>query len=109
MSDLTIGANLNTHDTADVKDGITLNPTTSVKIADANPNRIFFHVNTDFPEKSAYIKLQAADVDDDQKGIFLNEKEKGVTQWEMPSLSVYTGEISAIAVDGNPIAFVTEY
>ena len=99
----------NTNDVAIVSVGVTLNTATSVIIAAANPNRVFFHVNSDFPDKACWIKLQAATVDNVKKGIFLNEKEKGITQWEMPSDNIYTGEISAIAEDGNPIAYVTEF
>lgn len=103
------GRTFNTNDTADVKGGITLNASTSVTIAVANPNRIFFYVDSNFPEKACRIKLQPAAEDNDQKGIFLNEKEKGKTWWQMPSDNIYPGEISAIAVDGNPVVYVTEY
>ncbi len=108
MSRLT-GRSKNTNDTAVVVAGITLNSSTTVVIAAANPDRLFFHVHSNFPEKACWIKLQAASVDNVQKGIFLNEKEKGETSWEMPPDNVYTGEISAIADDGAPMVYVTEY
>ena len=104
-----IGRNFNRNDLATVSAGITLNSTTSTVIAAADLNRIFFYVDSNFPEKACRIKLQAAIADNDQKGIFLNEKEKGKTHWEMPSDNIYTGEISAIAVDGAPLVYVTEY
>ena len=106
---LLTGRNANVNDTATVADGITLNATTSTVIAAANADRIFFHVDNNFSDKAVWIKLQAASVDNDDKGIFLNEKEKGVTHWEMPPDNIYTGEISAIADDGNPTVYVTEY
>ena len=106
---LEIGGNTNTNDTAVVADGITLNATTSTIIAAANTDRIFFHVDNNFSDKAVWIKLQAASVDNDDKGIFLNEKEKGVTKWEMPPDNIYTGEISAIADEGAPVVYVTEY
>jgi len=104
-----IGRNTNRNDTASVPAGIILNATTSTVIAAANADRMFFHVDNNFSDKAVWIKLQAASVDNDDKGIFLNEKEKGVTKWEMPPDNIYTGEISAIADDGNPTVYVTEY
>ena len=104
-----INKNRNTNDEATLSDAIVLSNTTSTKIANANPNRIFFYVTNNGAADAIWIKLQAASTDNDQKGIFLNEKEKGRTSWQMPSDNIYTGEISAIAVDGNPIVYVTEY
>lgn len=104
-----IRRNSNINDTATILSGVTLNDSTSITIANANSDRIFFYVDSNFPDKACRIKLQAASVDNDQKGIFLNEKEKGKTSWQMPSDNIYTGEISAIAVDGNPVVYVTEY
>ena len=104
-----IAGNINTNDTATVGNGVTLNATTSTVIATANPNRIYFYVDNNFSDKACFIKLQAASVDNDKKGIFLNEKEKGDTRWEMPPDNIYTGEISAIADSGSPTVFVTEY
>ncbi len=104
-----IGRNINTDDEATVSSGITLNSTTSTVISVADPNRLFFFVDNNFSDKASWIKLQAASVDNDKKGIFLNEKEKGKTSWAMPPDNIYTGEISAIADSGNPIIYVTEY
>ena len=105
-----IGGNRNVNDTASIPAGITLNATTSVKIADANEDRMFFRVDNDSNMNDVWVKLQAASVDDDQKGIFLQDFPTGtVTAWEMPPDNIYTGEISAIADSGNPEVFVTEY
>ena len=105
----TIGRTRNTTDIADVKDGVTLNSTTSTVIAEANPDRIFFFVDSNFSDKASWVKLQAASVDDNKKGIFLHEKEKGKNDWKMPPDTIYTGEICAIADSGSPVLYVTEY
>ena len=54
-----------------------------------------------------FVKLQAASVDDDSKGIMLSN---GLT-WEMPTDAIYTGEVSCIKDGVGPSAtiFVTEY
>ena len=106
---VTIGRNRNRNDEASVNDGITLNSTTSTVIAAANPDRIAFHVNNNFSDKACWVKLQPAATDNDKKGIFLNEKEKGRTDWSMTPDNVYTGEISAIADSGSPVVYITEY
>lgn len=95
--------------TASVNTGVTLNSSTSVKIADANPNRIYFYVTNDGSTEEAWIKLQAAGVDNDKKGIFLNKKAIYRNDWGMPVDNVYTGEICAIAEAGTPSVYVTEY
>lgn len=106
---LTTGRNRNANDVASISSGTTLNSTTSVVIAVANPDRIAFHVNNNFSDKACWVKLQTAATDNDKKGIFLNEKEKGSTEWDMPADNIYTGEISAIADSGNPVVYITEY
>jgi len=107
---LQIGRNINRNDTADVKAGVALNSSTSVKIADANPDRIFFHVNNGVePDKACWIKLHAEDEDDDKHGILVHEIGKGIGHWEMPPDNIYTGEISAIAEDTPCTVYVTEY
>lgn len=99
----------NLNDAASVNSGVTLNGTTSVKIADANPTRIYFYVTNDGSSEEAWIKLQAASIDNGKKGIFLNKKAIYRNDWEMALDNVYTGEICAIAVAGTPTVFVTEY
>ena len=106
---LLVARNRNTNDTATVASGVTLNATTSTVIAVANPDRMYFYADNNFSDKACFIKLQAASVDNDKKGIFLNEKEKGDTRWKMSPDNIYTGEISAIADSGSPTVFVTEY
>ncbi len=97
---------------ATVSDAIELNSSTSIKIADANPNRIFFRVNIDgiMGNDSVFIKLQSASVDDIKKGMWIG-RQGNVFKigWTMPSDEKYIGEISAIAASGSPEVFVTEY
>ena len=87
---------------------ISVNNATSVKIADACPSetncRIFFSV-TNNSDADIWIKLQAASVGDDKKGIMLYP----CCYWEMPPDEKYIGEISAIADDINGEIVVTEY
>lgn len=99
----------NTNDAALVSGAILLDAVTSVKIAEANPDRIFFCVNNDDGVQAVFIKLQAASIDNATKGIFLTRKTGSHIAWQMPSDNIYTGEISAIAVAGTPSIFVTEY
>jgi len=99
----------NTTDEAIIGSGITLNTSTSVKIADANADRLFFDVNNDDASQGFWVKLQAASVDDDKKGIFITSKTGARPFWCMPVDNIYTGEISAIAVAATPTAYITEY
>ena len=95
----------NLNDTATLSNAIELNSSTSVKIADASSDRVFFCVNNDNAVNGVWIKLQAASVDDDKKGIFVG----GRASWLMPTDNIYTGEICAIAAVDSPDVFVTEY
>ena len=104
-----IGRNQNKNDEASVNEGVALDATTSVVIAAANPDRIAFHVNNNSAVSGAWVKLQAASIDNDKKGIFLEKSVLGINQWDMPTDNIYTGEISAIAENGTPSVFVTEY
>jgi len=99
----TIGRNLNVTDTATLSNAIGLNSTTSTKIADALSNRIVFILSNP-STKNIWVKLQAASVDNDKKGIFIPRN----GYWEMPTDNIYTGEISAIADNGAPNVYVTE-
>lgn len=100
----TIGRNTNLTDVATLSDAIALNTMTSTTIATANANRIVFIVSNP-SNMDIWLKLQAANVDNVKKGIFIT---KG-TVWTMPTDNIYTGEISAI---GNLVSlnvYVTEY
>lgn len=102
---LRIGRNININDTATVSSAISTNTSTSVVVAVANPDRIFFCVNHADASQDVFIKLQAASVDNDKKGIHLGRSES----FMMPTDNMYLGEISAIAENGSPDVFFTEY
>jgi hypothetical protein len=104
----TIGRNINFSDTATLSSAIVLNATTSTKVADAVelPNQL--RINFTFTNNSSqdvWLKFQAASVDNDKKGILIFKR----TVYEMPTDNVYHGEISAIADNGTPNVYVTEY
>lgn len=105
----------NTNDAPILSDAITLNATTSTKIADANPDRTFFHVSMrpGLTIRNVFIKLQAASVDDDKKGIILyrdfsSNANAFIPRWEMPPDNIDPGEISAIMDSGTEDVFVTD-
>lgn len=104
-----IGRNVNTNDEATITDAIELNDSTSIKIADANPGRIFFYITNNGSSDAVWVKLQAASIDNDKKGIWVEKKEVAESFWQMPPDNIYTGEICAISDSSNPDIFVTEY
>ena len=104
-----IGKNRNVNNVATISTGIALSSSTTVKIADANDKRTFFHVDNGGSTQGIFLKLQKAIEDDDKKGIFITGKSGNKPYWQMPPGDIYTGEISAIADTGTPNAFVTEY
>lgn len=113
---LKITRNRNTNDTATISSPITLNQTTTVKIADANEDRIFFNVSVDcgVVTDCVFIKLQAASTDDDKKGIILAttaaaSQNAFKLDWQMTPDNIYTGEISAITKNGAVVVVPTEY
>jgi len=101
---LTIGRNTNTNDTATLSSAVALNATTSTTVAVSLSERIVFTFSNP-GNKDVWLKLQAASVDNDMKGIFIPRN----GYWEMPTDNIYTGEISAIAVSGTPSVHITEY
>lgn len=102
---ISVGRNVNSNNVSNIT-SVALNSTTTVKISDAKEKdkMIFFAISNN-STKDVWLKLQAAAVDDDKKGIFMP---KG-SYWEMPPDNVYIGEISAIADNGTPTIFITEY
>lgn len=99
----------NFNDTATVAAGIAVNAVTSTLIAAANPDRLFLHVSGNSNNRNMFIKLQAAAIDDIQKGIYLSMTKDGSNRWEMPGDNIYTGEVSAITDGGLANVYVTEY
>lgn len=104
MADADIQRQINTNTTATISSAIALNNLTSVTVVNANTKRIFLFISN-IGNKDVWIKLQAASVDDDKKGIFIHAHES----WKMPSDNIYTGEVSGIADKGTPSIFITEY
>jgi len=94
----------NENDTADVSSTIVLNASTSTAISTSNTSRTYFIFNNP-SNQDVWLKLQAASVDNDKKGIFVNRG----GFWEMPTDNIYNGEISAIAVVSTPDVYYTEY
>lgn len=101
---------INSNLISEISDAITLNDSTSTKIADVRikstgrPDRIFFAVSNP-SNKEVWLKLQPTATDDDKKGIHMPPQ----SYWEMPTDNIYKGEISAIAKSGSPDVYVTEY
>jgi len=104
-----IGSNSSRGDEVTQVDSYVLNSATAIIIAVTNERRLFFHVDNNFSDKAAWVRLYPAAQDNIKRGIFINGKEQGRTDWEMPPGSIYTGEISAIAEEGVPTIYVTEY
>lgn len=110
MAGKTIGRNSNINDGTVVStpvtlsSAITLNSTTSVKIADALDDRIIF-IFSNPSGNQVWLKFQPTATDNDKKGIVVF----GRSVYEMPIDNIYTGEISAIAQTGTPDVYVTEY
>jgi len=94
-----------TNGAATVAAGVTTNTSTSVAIAPANKQRIFFEFNNNDSNQGVFLKLQDVGVDDIQKGIFVPAK----SSWQMPPQAIYTGPISAIADTDSPVVYHTEY
>jgi len=103
------GRSSNTNDESDVSGAIALNTATAVTIAAANEDRIFFHVDNDDNTQGFWVRLYPAAQDDLKVGIFITGKNGNSSAWEMPTDNVYTGEISAIAAQGSPDAYITEF
>ena len=99
------GRNINNNSVATLS-STALNASTSTKICDACSNGCRFSLIVTNPSsQDVWLKLQAASVDDDKKGIYLPKK----SHWEMQVDNIYVGEISAISDSGSPTIYVTTY
>lgn len=105
---LKIGRNINTCSDATLT-SVALNSSTSTKISDECPSatlcRVYFLVSNP-SEEDVWIKFQAASVDNDKKGIFIGRRSTEIIL--LPD-NIYIGEISAIAAEGNPTIYITEF
>ena len=111
-----VGSGVSFSDTATVKNPISLNDATAVKIADANDSRGFFEVNMlpGIANKCVFIRLYAKDDDNIKRGGWIGQFNQGndvffSPEWRMSGKKVYTGEISAIVQAGAQDVYVTEY
>lgn len=101
-----VGSNINSSDTAVLSSGIALNATTSTTILAAGDDREIRIILTNDGSKDAFIKLQAASVDNDKKGFILY---KNTTTDLSDALTNFTGEISGITDTGSTTIFVTSF
>ena len=99
----TIGRNINRYDDPNITSGITLNSTTSTKILDANITRVGYRVSNT-SSQDVWVKEQSASIDNDKKGDIVWKRSKSSSDPD----NVYFGEVSAIAVSGNPVIYVVE-
>lgn len=117
-----IGRNINTTPTASIVSTVTVNDSTAVVVAPANPDRIFLEISappvgvTNNHDYCVFLRLYAASQDNTPHGLWLGSYQvgndslfKGV--WRMPQGDIYTGEVSAIlcAGDADVILHITEY
>ena len=102
------GRNRNTNTDA-VTTSVSLNSSTATTIQAENLNRMFFNVNNNNGTQAFWVRLYPAAQDNTKHGIFVSARTGSTSSWEMPSDNIYTGEISAIADNDSPIAYVTEY
>jgi len=84
--------------------GVTLNSSTTITVVGSNTDRVGLIISNN-SNRDVWIKFQPFGLDDDKKGIYLFRN----TNYEMPPLAIYNGEISAIAESGSPTIYVTEY
>jgi len=97
-----IDRNLNTSDEPTINT-VTLNSSTSTTVAVAFEKRIKFSLSNP-SNKRLYLKEQAASIDNDKKGHYI----QGNGFWEMEVDNPHTGEFSAIAESGSPTISYTE-
>ncbi len=105
----TVGTSTNTNDAATIT-SITLNSSTSVKILDAivPPNPPHIKVVLSLVTSAnviAWIKLQAASVDDDKTGIRMDNKSQ-IPLTLLENSDIYMGEISAILDSGGDVEMI---
>ena len=99
-----LGKNQNMSDLGGTPVTVALNSSTTVKILDANPDRVGYEL-TNNSSHDVWIKRQAASVDNIVTGNAYVFKR---SFYESPTDYIYTGEVSAIAVSGSPSVTVSE-
>ena len=100
-----IGGNTNTNDTAFMPDAIGVDAITSTILTTTTKQTITLILTND-GNQDAFIKFQAASVDNDKRGFILY---KGTASTVILSPNIYVGEISAIARNGNTTIYVVNF
>ncbi len=90
-------------DVTTIVDKIDVSSSTSTLLLAANRGRIYIAISTQ--EQPIWLKLQAASVDNDKKGIFIPRN----FTYELHPDVIYTGEVSAITDTGTAEVYVTEF
>lgn len=98
-----IGSILETASVSTIDD-YSVTDSSSITVKSSGANFLYFALSNDGSTK-IYLKMQAASVDDDKKGIVVYPGEL----YEMPEKTRYTGEISAISDLGTNSVSVTVY
>jgi len=92
-----------TSSSATLSSAISIDDATSSTLVATNANRKYVAITVRL--KDTWVKLQAASVDNDKKGIYVAEDHT----YELPTDNIYTGEISGIGDQGDADIYVTEY
>jgi len=100
-----IGSNFNTNDVATMPDMIAVGSVTSTTLLTTTEQTISVILTND-GNQDAFIKFQAASVDNDDRGFILY---KGTASTVILSPNLYVGEISAIAKLGSTEIYVMSY
>lgn len=100
-----IGTNTNTNDTANLPDVIAVGSVTSTTLI-TTTNQTITVILTNDGNQDAFIKFQAASVDNDERGFILY---KGTASTVILHPNIYVGEISAIAKNGNTTIYVMSF
>lgn len=108
MVNKTVGQTTGHTDTALISDAIPIIKNVSTKIVDKEvvaegSQSTRLEITIVIREKDCWIKLQAAAIDNDIKGIFMPRD----TVMTIEANSMYFGEISAISEDDDGEAFIT--
>lgn len=95
--------NKNTNDTSVISLPESVGDVLSVKILDANDDRMYIAITA--RNKDIWLKLQPAATDDLKIGIFVPKD----ATYELHPDIIYTGEISAISQNAIALVYATEF
>lgn len=85
--------------------GVDLNSSSFTTIVPTNLNRAFLEISNPNATTGVFVNLKAAANGVDEEGIYIAP----LGTWRMSERTIFTGEVSAIAVSGTPKVTVTEY